>query len=58
MMEEKIKEGDIRPVFQQVGWEICKKASEKKIDQIWVQTDKQSEAEMMSFIFKNQKSKE
>ena len=54
-MTEKSKEGDIRPVYQQVGFEVCKNASEKESEQIWIRTDKQSEAEIMSLMFKNQK---
>jgi len=54
-MAEKIKEGDIRPIYKLVGFEVCKKASEKEEEQIWVQTEKQDQAEVLSSIFKNQK---
>lgn len=54
-MTEKIKEGDIRPIYRQVGWEVCKKASEKEVEQEWVSVEKEPEAEMLSFIFKNLK---
>jgi len=52
MTKEKAKIGDIRPVFQQVGWEVCEKASDKPEDEIWITTDKQSEAKIMSYQFK------
>ena len=57
-MSEKFKEGDIRPVYKLAGFEVCKRASEKELEQIWVQTEKQSEAEILSFVFKNKKKKE
>ena len=57
MMAEKFKEGDIRPVYKFAGFEVCKKASEKESEQEWIPTEKQSEAEILSFIFKNQKKK-
>ncbi len=56
-MAEKFKEGDIRPVYKFTGFEVCKKASEKEEEQIWVATEKQSEAEVLSYIFKNSKKK-
>ena len=57
IMTEKIKEGDIRPVYKFAGLEVCKIASEKEEEQVWVQTEKESEAEMLSFIFKSSKKK-
>ncbi len=56
-MTEKINEGDIRPVYKFTGFEVCKIASEKEEEQVWVQTEKESEAEMLSFIFKSSKKK-
>ena len=49
MADEKAKVGDMRPVFQQVGFEVCKVSGEKEE---FVQTEKQAEAEIMSYIFK------
>lgn len=57
MMTKEFKEGDIRPVYQQVGYEVCKKTSEKEVEQVWVQVDKLSEAEVLSFIFGNRRKK-
>lgn len=56
-MKKKIEEGDIRPVYQHVGFEVCKKASEKEGEQVWVQTEKQADAEILSFVFKNSEKK-
>ena len=56
-MTEKIKEGDIRPVYKFAGFEVCKKASEKKAEQVWVATEKETEAEILSFIFRSAKKK-
>lgn len=57
MMTEKFKEGDIRPVYRHVGYEVCRKASEKANEQEWVGVEKESEAEMLSYIFKDSKKK-
>ncbi|MBA7493886.1 hypothetical protein ES702_04451 [subsurface metagenome] len=57
MTGKKFEEGDIRPVYQQIGFEVCKKASEKEAEQVWMQVEKESEAEILSFIFRNQKKK-
>ncbi len=54
-MAEKIKEGDIRPVYKFAGFEVCKKASEKESEQEWIPVEKQSDAEALSFIFGKQK---
>lgn len=52
MTEKKSKVGDIKPVYQQVGFEVCKKAATKPEEEVWVATDKPSEAEIMSYQFK------
>ncbi len=56
-MEEKImpKEtliGDIRPIYQQVGWEVCKNAASKPEDEKWVPFEKESDAEILSALLK------
>ena len=56
MAEEKMRVGDIRPVFQQTGFEVCKVISGKEEDQVWIATDRAVEAELLSAAFKNQKS--
>jgi len=55
MMAEKFKEGDIRPVYQHVGFEVCKKASEKPEEQVWIRTENQDIAEILSSIFQKKK---
>ncbi len=57
MAKEKIEVGDVRPIYQQVGWEVCKSAGEKPEDQEWIQTEKQAEAEILSDAFKRNKKK-
>lgn len=48
----KAKKGDVRPVYQQVGWEVCKKAADKPDDEEWIQTEKVAEAEILSHVYK------
>lgn len=48
----KAKKGDIRPVYQQVGWEVCKKEAEKPENEEWLQTEKLIEAETLSQLYK------
>lgn len=57
MAKEKIEVGDIRPIYEQVGWEVCKSVGEKPEEEEWVQTEKQAEAELLSDAFKRQKKK-
>ena len=57
MMAEKFKEGDIRPVYRHMGYEVCKKASDKEAEQIWISTESLSDAEILSFVFKSLKKK-
>jgi len=52
MTTEKNKVGDIRPIFQQIGWEVCKQISDKEDKEVWIPAEKQSDAEIMSGIFK------
>ena len=50
--EEKAKKGSIRPVFQQVGYEVCEKAAEKPDEEVWIPTEKYSEAIILSEALK------
>ena len=43
-MAEKIKKGDIRPVYQQVGFEVC----EDPEKEIWIPAEKIAEAKILS----------
>jgi hypothetical protein len=45
----KFHKGDIRPIFQQVGFEVCK--SEVGEGE-WIQTDNKAMSEIMSALFK------
>jgi len=46
----KTKVGDVRPIYQQVGWEVCKIPAEDPKDEEWIQYEKQAEAELLSAI--------
>ena len=50
----KAKKGDVRPVYQQIGWEVCKKESEKPENEEWLQTDQQASAELLSIAYKKE----
>lgn len=43
--------GEIRPFYQQVGYEVFKGYEDGK--EIWIPTEKFSEAEILSFIYSN-----
>ena len=51
MEKEKVEIGTISPTYQQVGWRVCKDPEKDK----WIDVEKYSEAEMLSFIYKNKK---
>lgn len=42
--KEKMKKGDVRPVYQQVGYEVCKDPEKD----VWIPTEKIAEAEILS----------
>jgi len=48
----KAKKGDVRPIYKQVGWEICKEEAATEDKEVWVQTDKPVEAEILSELYK------
>lgn len=52
--EKEARVGDIKPVFQQVGWEVCKKTAEKPGEEEWIPTEKMSEAVILSELLKKQ----
>jgi uncharacterized protein Veg len=49
--EEVVNVGDIYPITQIVGYNIVKSVEEGKV--IYTQSDKLSEAEVLSFIYKH-----
>ncbi len=55
--EKKAKVGDVRTVYQPVGLEVCKKVADKPEEEEWVAADKPSEAEILSFAFKQENKK-
>ena len=57
----KIKVGDVRPIYQQVGLEVCKTTADDPKDEVWIPCEKQSEAEILSALLaspKKEKKKE
>lgn len=56
--EKKAKVGDVRPVFQQVGWEVCKEAAEKPEKEVWTPTENVADAEILSFAYESKEKKE
>ena len=55
--EKKAEVGDVRPVYQQVGWEVCKEAAEKPEKEVWTPTENVADAEILSFAYKENKKK-
>jgi len=55
MAKEKIEIGDIRPIFQQVGWEVCEITEEDK--EKWIPCEKECEAKILSLLIKQQNKK-
>lgn len=49
---EKAKVGDVRPVYQTVGFEVCKKASEDESLQEWIQVGDMGLAEILSILLR------
>jgi len=52
MENEKPQVGEIKPLYQQVGWKVCKKTSDNVEDQEWIPVEKESDAEIVSFVLK------
>lgn len=53
----KAKVGDIRPIYQQVGWEVCKKINGSKEEE-WIPCEKQAEAEILSLQLSSKKKED
>ena len=52
-MEGTIPEiGKIEPIFEQVGWKVCKKSAEEEKEQEWTPVEKFNDAEVLSFVYK------
>lgn len=51
--EEEIKVGDIRPIYNVVGFHVCKVVADKPEDSEWIQVEKVSEAEILSNMYRN-----
>lgn len=51
----KTKVGDVRPIYQQVGLEVCKETAEDAKDEVWIPCEKQAEAEILSALLTSPK---
>jgi len=52
MPKQKINIGDIRPIYNITGFQVCKKTSDDDEKTEWIPVEKISEAEILSFIYK------
>jgi len=55
MEKQKVKVGEIRPIYNITGFQICKTTSEDPEKVEWIPTEKISEAEILSFIFQSKR---
>jgi len=55
MPKQKIEVGDIRPIYNVTGFQVCKVSADDSEEAEWVPVEKISEAETLSFIYKQQK---
>ena len=55
MKKKGIEVGNIKPIYNLVGFQICKKVGESDSDSEWTQVEKQVEAEILSFIYRREK---
>jgi len=56
MTENKIQVGDIRPVYNITGFEVCKITSDNPKEIQWIPVEKISDAEILSFIYQQNKN--
>lgn len=54
MPKKEIEVGDIRPVYNIAGFEVCKITSDKPEEIEWTPVEKQNEAEVLSFIYRQE----
>ena len=57
MAKEKIEVGSIRPVYNIAGFEVCKTPSDKPEEAEWIPVEKLSDAEILSFVYKQKPGK-
>ena len=55
MPKKEIEVGDIRPIYNISGFEVCKIASDKKEEIQWTPVERINEAEVLSFIYRREK---
>lgn len=54
--QEVPKVGQIEPVYEVVGWRVCKTSSQNPQEQEWAVTESSNEAEKLSYIFEKKYS--
>ena len=47
--------GQIEPIYEQVGWKVCKKSAENEEEQEWIPIKEYAIAEVLSYIYKKEK---
>lgn len=55
MKKNGINVGDIKPLYNIVGFQVCKSTSENIEDVEWIEVEKQVDAEVLSFIYRRDK---
>ena len=56
-MENKIKVGDIKPIYKVVEFQVCKKSGSLQ-EQEWIPTESYCDAEILSWIYQNKSESE
>ncbi|MHA2019066.1 MAG: hypothetical protein ACTSXY_12430 [Promethearchaeota archaeon] len=51
MKKSKIEVGEIRPIYNITGFQVCKVVAEKLEDSEWTLVEKQSDAEILSWVY-------
>ncbi|MFW5895127.1 MAG: hypothetical protein ACOCT9_00130 [archaeon] len=50
------KVGQIEPIYDVVGWRVCRTSSRNPQEQEWTATEDRNQAEILSFIFEKKYS--
>lgn len=56
--DKKAEVGDVRPVFQQVGHEVCEKEASKPGEEVWIPVENYADALVLAHTLKEEKKKE
>ena len=52
--KEKVKVGDIRPVYNITGFQVCRIPADKEEEIVWTPVEKFTEAEILSFVYRQE----